>query len=526
MRCHDFRVFLGLLLCGLVSTLVRAGSASADEPPARLADREQALGRISSDSLRGHLSFLASDLLEGRDTPSRGLDLAAEYIAAQFRRAGLEPVGGDGYFQTANWTATEPDPKSFTLEIKAKEQAIHIDLDHAGLAGTQGFQVGAAGLVKVAYKPEDESALTGLEGKVALVELPDPRKVERTERLVARANVNKFLGRLTAAKVVLVLNLSRDGGETTGLRPGPLVDPRSPEGSERSRVGASTGPPVIAVQNEKLNALFDASNSGPLDATVTAALGNPIARPVRLRNVVGLLPGSDPELKKTYVMVTAHYDHVGVQGPAGTDRIYNGANDDGSGTVSVIELATSLATLKVRPRRSLLFVTFFGEEHGLLGSRYYGRNPVVPVERTVADVNLEQVGRTDSSEGSQVGKASLTGFGYSDVSNIFVEAGKAEGIEVYRHPRNSDAYFGASDNQALADLGVPAHTLCVAYQYPDYHGPADHWEKLDYANMARVDRMVARALLTLADDPAEPKWNEQNTRTAKYVKAWKARRGR
>ena len=99
-------------------------------------------------------------------------------------------------------------------------------------------------------------------------------------------------------------------------------------------------------------------------------------------------------------------------------------------------------------------------------------------------------------------------------------------MKVYRHPTNSDAYFGASDNQALADLGVPAHTLCVAYQYPDYHGAADHWDKVDYANMAKVDRMVARALLTIADDPNEPRWDESNPKAARYLKAWKERRGR
>ena len=225
-------------------------------------------------------------------------------------------------------------------------------------------------------------------------------------------------------------------------------------------------------------------------------------------------------------MVTAHYDHIGARGAEGTDRVFNGANDDGSGTVSVIEVASALASLKERPRRSILFVTFFGEEKGLLGSRYYGRNPIFPVEKTIADVNLEQVGRTDDSEGPQVGTACLTGYGYSEVSKVFEAAGEAEGVRIYRHPRNSDAFFGRSDNQALADLGVPAHTLCVAFQFSDYHRAADHWEKVDFANMARIDRMVARALLTLADDPDEPKWDELNPRAARYLKAWKERRGR
>ena len=225
-------------------------------------------------------------------------------------------------------------------------------------------------------------------------------------------------------------------------------------------------------------------------------------------------------------MVTAHYDHVGMRGAEGTDRIFNGANDDGSGTVSVVEIASALATLKERPRRSILFATFFGEEKGLLGSRYYGKHPIIPVEKTVADINLEQVGRTDDSEGPQINRASMTGFGYSGVSTAFVEAGKAEGVEVVKHPRNSDDFFGRSDNQALADLGVPAHTLCVAFVYPDYHAAADHWDKVDYANMARIDRVVARALLMMADDPQEPKWDASNPKAARYLKAWKDRRSK
>ncbi len=169
-------------------------------------------------------------------------------------------------------------------------------------------------------------------------------------------------------------------------------------------------------------------------------------------------------------------------------------------------------------------MTFFGEEKGLLGSRYYGRHPVVPIERTVAQINLEQVGRTDDSEGPQVSTASVTGFDYSDVGEILRAAGERVGVGVYKHERNSDAYFGRSDNQSLADRGVPAHTLGVAFEFPDYHGLEDEWEKIDYANMEKVDRAVALAALSIADNPRAPAWNEANPKTAPYVKAWRERK--
>ena len=176
---------------------------------------------------------------------------------------------------------------------------------------------------------------------------------------------------------------------------------------------------------------------------------------------------------------TAHYDHLG-NNPnlPGPDKIHNGANDDGSGTVSVLEIAAALSHLKKKPKRSFVFMTVFGEEKGLLGSRYYGRHPLVPIEKTIAGINLEQVGRTDDSEGAQVGSCAMTGFDFSDLGEIFKAAGDLMGIKVYKHPVNSDAYFGRSDNQALADQGVPAHTLSVAYEFPDYHQVGDRGTRL------------------------------------------------
>jgi Zn-dependent M28 family amino/carboxypeptidase len=322
------------------------------------------LGRISASSMRGNLSFLASDALEGRGTPSRGLDIAAEYIAAQFRRAGLEPLGDDGYFQTADWSQ---------------------------------------------------------------------------------------------------------------------IDPKR------------------------------AKNPGAVPAA-----------PVKVRNVVGILRGSDPVLKDSYILVTAHYDHLGVKEGAG-DQIYNGANDDGSGTVSVIELANAFAANGTRPKRSIVFMTVFGEEHGLVGSRYYGAHPLVPIEKTVAGINLEQIGRTDDSEGPQKMAFAVTGFDFSDIGTTLQQAGESTGVRVSKHPVNSDKYFARSDNQALADQGVPAHTISVAYAFPDYHQAGDHWDKIDYDNMAAVDRTVALAIWQIANNPQTPKWNAANPKAAAYLKTFTER---
>lgn len=306
---------------------------------------------ITPANIMAHMKFLASDLLEGRGTPSRGLDIAAEYIASQFTLAGLEPGNGkDGYFQIS----------------------------------------------------EFENRRTKLKGKV--------------------------------------------------------------------------------------------------------------------RNVIGILPGSDAKLKDTYVLVTAHYDHLGMREGDG-DQIYNGANDDGSGTVGVIELARALGRSK--PKRTIVFMCFWGEEMGLQGSRYYCQNPVFPLKQTVCDVNLEQIGRTDDTEGPRVAEFNLTGFDYTSLAGVFKKSAEPFGVKVTMHPKLSDPYFFASDNAAFAGVGVPANTISTAYEFPDYHRPGDEWAKIDADNMAKIVKSVCVGLWDLANDAKAPIWNEKNPKTARYVAAWK-----
>jgi hypothetical protein len=413
---------------------------------------------ISADSMRGHLSFLASDLLEGRDTPSRGLDLAAEYIAAQFRRAGLDPAGDDGYFQTVTVKVREPNWDGFRMTVTGGGKTLEIDKSEVYLL------------------PDSE---LNLESVPVMV-------------------VNE---RLEVARPALVLMVAQE--LPAGAR---VSDPDAP--ARRVLRGAVVKPGLADL----------IKNAGEIRLTLHVAA--PHERMAKVRNVAGLLRGSDPALRDTYVLLTAHYDHIGTRA-TGDDRIYNGANDDGSGTVSVIEIASALAALEPRPKRSILFVTFFGEEHGLMGSRYYGRHPLEPLDKTIADLNLEHMGRTDATNGPQVGTASITGFDFSELPSIVADAGKLVGVKVYKDRNWSDAFFNRSDNQSLADIGIPAHTLCVAFDFPDYHKVGDEWEKIDYANMAKVDRAVALALLRLASDAPAPKWNESYPAARRYVDAAK-----
>ena len=238
-----------------------------------------------------------------------------------------------------------------------------------------------------------------------------------------------------------------------------------------------------------------------------------------VRNVVGVVRGSDPNLSSTYLLVTGHYDHVGSRGTEG-DTIFNGANDNGSSIVSMIELAKCFAAMKVKPKRSILFVAFWGEEKGLQGSRYYSQNPLVPLAKTVGMVNMEQLGRTDDTQGAQVSRFAITGYDFTDMPKTLLEAAKKIGVLVDNRPQG-EPYFMASDNAALAAAGIPAHTVSVSYSFPDYHRASDHWDKIDYANMAKVVKAIGLGILALADSTKPPAWNEANPKTKRYVEAFK-----
>ncbi|HJZ69327.1 MAG TPA: M28 family peptidase [Blastocatellia bacterium] len=485
-------------------------------------DVRAALDHVSADSLRGHLSFIASDALEGRNTPSRGLDIAAEYIAAQFRRSGLEPVGDDSYFQTANFLFSETPMDAFELKFQVGSETVSVAKNQVSFNIDKALNISAS-LLKVDYN--DAAAIAALtpervDGRVVITEIPDSRRFEQPRRLEMFLAREQFLGRMAALKTPVVISIDRNSATGSGAGQGRLIDPES------RRDFIQPGAPVITVHDPRVVKQYDQMTSIAETAQIVANVPAQVERPVRLRNVIGVLRGSDPKLKESYVLVTAHYDHLGKRPGTQGDNIFNGANDDGSGTVSVIELASALASLNPRPKRTIVFMTFFGEEKGLLGSRYYGRHPAFPIDKTVADINLEQVGRTDSSDGPQIANATLTGFDYSDIATIFKTAGELTGITVYKHEQNSDAFFPRSDNQALADQGVPAHTLCTAFVYPDYHGVGDHWDKIDYANMEKVDRMVALAAIMIANNPEAPRWNEANPKAARYLKAWNEHHGK
>ena len=233
--------------------------------------------------------------------------------------------------------------------------------------------------------------------------------------------------------------------------------------------------------------------------------------PAKMRNVAGMIEGTD--LKDEVLIVSAHYDHLGLAA-SGADTVYNGANDNASGVAGMLEVANALA--KRRPRRSVLFLAFFAEEKGLLGAGHYTRHPLVPLSQTIADLNFEQLGRTDSSEGANLDMVNMTGFDFSNLKTTLAAAGALTGVRFVKNQKSSDAFFGASDNLPFAQSCVVAHTVSVTYEFPDYHQVGDEWQKLDYGNMAKVVRMLGTGVQLLADLSSRPEYDIQNSATAPY----------
>jgi hypothetical protein len=463
---------------------------------------QQVAVHLTPDALKGDVSFLASDALQGRGTPSPGLDIAAEFIASQFRRSGLESAGDDGYFQTALYNNVMPAADPVIVTAKTEGAGAQANPAMISVQDPVALDLSDLAFVRLTFEPAALNALIAdqIRGKALVLEMPAPSPATGGSRGGAMA-IFRQLPAVMKLKPALVLILS--------------ATPAPTNRAARLREASAEVTPVITIWDPDFRVALDAK-----PAALSVHIPAPDVTPVKLRNVIGVLHGSGPRLKDAYLLRTAHYDHHGVrENSPGDDHIFNGADDDASGTASVIEIASALAHLPERPRRSIIFMALYGEELGDLGSRYYAQHPLLPLARTIADINLEQLGRTDDLQGPHVGMFNLTGFDYTNIPALLSKAADSVGIRVVNDEKNSGPYFTRSDNAAFAAAGVPSTTLSVAYDFPDYHKAGDEWPKLDYDNMAKVDLAIALAALDLANSDSVPEWNAENPATARFMKA-------
>jgi len=252
---------------------------------------------------------------------------------------------------------------------------------------------------------------------------------------------------------------------------------------------ASTVAAAGARQRPQLLASWGAYDSVPAERRLPGA------------NVIGYIEGSDPSLRNEYVLMTAHYDHIGVTKAVNGDSINNGADDDAAGTIAVLQVARLLAKGAVKPRRTIVFAAMTGEEVGLLGTRWFIDHPVRPLSQLVANLEVEMIGRPDSLAGG-AGKAWLTGYERSTLGDQLRDGG----IPIVPDRRPSQRFFERSDNIAFARMGIPAHTLSTFNLHADYHTVRDEAQYADPAHMSRVIEAAAQAMMILANGP-KPTWH-------------------
>jgi Zn-dependent M28 family amino/carboxypeptidase len=226
--------------------------------------------------------------------------------------------------------------------------------------------------------------------------------------------------------------------------------------------------------------------------------------PVTVPNVVAVLPGSDPNLRAEYVVFSAHIDHVGVGRPdASGDSIFNGADDDASGTTAVLEVAQAFAAQQQAPARSLIFLLVSGEEKGLLGSQYFAEHPTVPLGQIVANINIDMIGRNHPDTVSAIGQE------YTDLGATLQQVASSHVAELKLVAAPDlwpeENLFMRSDHYSFAAKGVPAIFFTTGL-HPDYHKQSDEPETIDNDKLARIARLVYLLGESVANSPARPQW--------------------
>ena len=488
------------------------GSAEVEGPGPSENPLRDAAATITSEDMIHRIGVLAHDSMEGRDTPSRGLEKAARYIVDEFRALGLEGGAGNGEFiQRFPYPLIGVDTAraGFTLTGGSNAPALRYGTDFLVLAGASesvdASLVYAGGLQSFT---SSTPAAGSLNGRVPVVMLGDAfdQAAQRAMAAAGQAAANAGAG-----AIVYVLG--------PGFPEATWSQLRRYMGQPRRVLGGVTGITSVVMTQTAAASLFRAggievASLAPAPTTPSAigslrvALRAPLTRQDDTApNVIAVLRGSDPELADEYVVFSAHMDHDGIGSPdASGDSIYNGADDDASGTAALIEVAEAFTNLLQRPRRSLVFMAVSGEEKGLLGSRWYSDHPTLPLEQTVANINVDMIGRNAPDTIVVIGQE------YSSLGPLVHEVARDHqaslDLNVALDPWPEERFFFRSDHFNFARKEIPA-LFFFAGTHEDYHEPSDEVEKIDGDKAMRVARLVFFTSHRIADTVARPQWTEQ-----------------
>ncbi len=515
-RCR--LVFLLFLSLGFLS------STAAGDLPAKAA------AAIRAEEIRAQLDFLAADALLGRNTPGPGLDTAAAFIARSFQASGLAPVNGS-YFQefglhriflgdtnTCRITGIDGQEREYRIKKEFMPYEMTANKSCSGEIVFAGYGI---------TDPEsgyDDYAGIEVKDKIVLVLKRGPRQNDPASPFFMHKDVRpsrideKIKNAIAhgAAGILLVTDplhnriLTPRGFPWPSLYKGfpPEAVPVTLGGMEDEKI------PAIQVGEEAMVQLFGSvaalrGEQAAIDSAmaprsrVLAGCRTEIRTSThhtvqQTRNVAGLLEGRDPRLKQEVVIIGAHYDHLGCteKSAAGQDSIYNGADDNASGTVGVLAAARAFASAGKRPRRSVLFIAFAGEEKGLFGSTHYVKEPLIPLDVTAAMLNMDMIGRNHPD--------SLTITGHGSSRELEKALHRANGkCRFMLEMGKEGAMRGSSDHAPFARKQIPV-LFFHSGMHADYHKVSDEADKCDAGKMARVTELCSRVAWLIADQKEKP----------------------
>ncbi|MFN8654443.1 MAG: M20/M25/M40 family metallo-hydrolase [Gemmatimonadales bacterium] len=509
MRLHSS--FLPALLLGVGVSLVPALTQAQTAPALT-----SAAATITPADIKQRIFTIADDSMQGRDTPSPGLDKTAQYVADQFKKFGLKPGGENGtWFQRYTISRRRLDVANSHVGFMIHGKHLHAEFtrDARFSFGTvPAKEIMAPAVVIGGAWTADDIKKVDVRGKAVLLVLdygkPLPQSTLSTLQNLAGGGalaVVTISNRDSATFARMVANTPPTRSGVDGLS-----DAIPPVMEVHQRILGD----ILAeagIRPEEIRASGTMVTRAVPDLTIGVGLKDEVLSSATAPNTIGILEGTDPKLKSEYVVFSAHMDHVGVAGPNGTggcravgaDSICNGADDDGSGTVGVVELAEAFSRKGARPKRSILFITVSGEEKGLYGSSYFTSNPTVPLSQVVADLNIDMIGRNWPDTIVAIGKE------HSDLGATLNRVG-AEHKNLNMVPIDDrwpeENFYFRSDHYNFAKNGVPI-LFFFNGTHPDYHQVSDSPDKIDTDKMSRILQLLFYLGQDVANNPARPKWN-------------------
>jgi Peptidase family M28 len=540
------RFLTAFVLASLLVTTVPATyaqrAAEKSKKAAASATAQRGVETVAANQLRDYLTFIASDEMEGRDTPSRGLDITAKFLAMNLTRWGFKPAGDAGsFFQRIDLQRNRADTAQTKVDLNGRTLTGGTDYLPVGGSGNASGQLVFAGTGWF-LKSKQIDAYKGIDpaGRVAVI-FGTPNAPPRG---VARADFGKqgedFMNPNDYARskgVVGLIYVPDFQYLANWQRNRQRLMERGLTSVAKFQTPTTAPLPSIVISPEMANAifggerqsasvLFNASNASELPAPFLMSEQKKISMNVEnnneiipTQNVVAVWEGSDPIAKAEYVALGAHYDHVGSGcPPVGNDTICNGADDDGSGTTALLGMAEALAKAPVRPKRSILFVWHCGEEKGLWGSRYFTEYPTVPLNQIVAQINIDMIGRSKKEGDTNTRNAELTGpdsiylIGSTMMSTELGELVNSVNKSYlniafdtrYDNPNDPNRFFFRSDHYNYARKGIPIIFFFDGV-HEDYHRPGDTADKIDYQKMEKITRTIYMTLWEIANRPARLK---------------------